>query len=93
MTAMNREVPDWVPRDISCGLAPAVFERFSAKTGTDDFLSWFKVDTRHIDQGPTRLASGFQPVLRPAASLGTSGAWPMESSPDSRHFTHIVSLP
>jgi uroporphyrinogen decarboxylase len=90
VTAMNREIPDRVPRDISWGLAPAVFERFKRETGTEDFLSWFKVDTRHVGQGPTRKVTDFGRYFGPGVTWGEWGIG-MESTPDSQHFTHIVS--
>jgi uroporphyrinogen decarboxylase len=90
VAAMNRGVPDRVPRDISWGIAPAVFERFKRETGTEDFLSWFKVDTRHINQGPTRRQTDFSRYFGPGVTWGEWGIG-MESTPDSQHFTHIVS--
>lgn len=90
VTAMNREVPDRVPRDISWGLTPAVLERFKRETGTEDFEAWFKVDTRLAHQGPTRLERDYSRYFGPGVTWGEWGIG-HESTPDSRHFTHVVS--
>jgi uroporphyrinogen decarboxylase len=90
LAAMNREVPDRVPRDISWGLTPAVFERFRRETGTEDYHAWFKVDTRLVDMAPTRLATDYSRYFGPGVAWDEWGIG-RESTPGSRHFTHVVS--
>ena len=90
VAAMNREVPDRVPRDISWGLTPAVLERFRRETGSEDFHAWFKVDTRCVNQGPTRVEHDYARYFGPGVAWNEWGIG-HESTRDSQHFTHIVS--
>jgi uroporphyrinogen decarboxylase len=90
VAAVNRRVPDRVPRDISWGMAPAVIERFRRETGREDFHDFFKVDTRHIEQAPTKHANDYGRYFGPGVTWGEWGIG-AESTKDSLHFTHIVS--
>jgi uroporphyrinogen decarboxylase len=90
LAAVNRRVPDRVPRDISWGLSPAAFERFKRETGTEDFHAWFKVDTRYVNEGPTRLEHDYARYFGPGVAWNEWGIG-HESTRDSQHFTHIVS--
>jgi uroporphyrinogen decarboxylase len=91
LAAVRRTIPDRLPRDLSWGLTPTVERIFREKTGSTDPLSWFKVDTRLVDQPPTRLAGRHERYHRPGAAINEWGIANERSSDTALHFTHIVS--
>jgi len=48
LTAMSRRVPDRVPKDLSWGLSPAAKATFREKTGSEDYLDYFGIETRVV---------------------------------------------
>lgn len=58
LTAVSRQRPDRVPKDLSWGLTPAVQRLFQEKTGRDDPEDYFGVDIRFVGLSlpPHRLA-------------------------------------
>ncbi|MEN6303285.1 MAG: uroporphyrinogen decarboxylase family protein [Armatimonadia bacterium] len=46
LTAMNRQVPDRVPKEIS--FTPAVYEKFKQATGADNPAAYFDLDTSYV---------------------------------------------
>jgi len=91
LAAVRREVPDRVPRDLSWGMTPRVYERFQEETSSTDPLSWFKVDTRYVEQPPTRRTGIHERYHRPGADINEWGIANERSSDEALHFTHIVS--
>ncbi len=51
LTAVARQRPDRVPKDLSWGLTPAVRRLFQDKTGRDDPEDYFGVDIRFVGLG------------------------------------------
>jgi uroporphyrinogen decarboxylase len=91
LAAVRRDMPDRVPRDMSWGMTPRVYQMFREKTGATDPLSWFKVDTRLVDQPPTRRAGIHTRYHSPGADVNEWGVANERSSAADLHFTHIVS--
>jgi uroporphyrinogen decarboxylase len=58
LTAVKRQRPDKVPKDISWGFTPAVMDTFRQKTGSEDPEEYFGVDVRFVglDLPPERAA-------------------------------------
>lgn len=48
LTAVSRQKPDRVPKDISWGFTPAVMETFQQKTGSQDPEEYFNIDVRFV---------------------------------------------
>jgi uroporphyrinogen decarboxylase len=91
LAAARRTAPDRVPRDMSWGMTPRVEELFREKTGRADPLTYFKVDTRLVDQPPTRFPHIHARYHRPGADVNEWGIANELSSDAALHFTHIVS--
>jgi uroporphyrinogen decarboxylase len=90
LAAVRRQEPDRVPRDLSWGMTPAVLELFRQKTGRDDPLEYFKVDTRLVNQPDSTRTGLHDGYHAPGASINEWGV-AAESSSASLHFTHIIS--
>lgn len=58
LTAVNRQKPDRVPKDLSWGLTPKLMDEFRLKTGREDPDAYFKIDVRFVglDLPPERAA-------------------------------------
>src|SRR5690349_15099565 len=90
LAAGRRQEPDRVPRDLRWGMTPAVMEVFRKRTGRDDPLEYFKVDTRLVNQ-PASTRTGLYDRYHVAGASINEWGVATESSSASMHFTHIVS--
>lgn len=59
LTAVNRQIPDRVPKDTSWGFTPAVLDTFRCQTGQEDPNEYFGVEVRFVgmDIPPERAAA------------------------------------
>lgn len=76
---------------MSWGLTPPVEKRFREKTGQEDPLEYFRVDTRLVMQAPSRRRGDHDRYHRPGADINEWGIANEPASDRSVHFTHIVS--
>lgn len=97
LKAMSREVPDKVPRDISWGMSPIAFEKFKEKTGSSDFMDYFKVEYRFLDFLPTAKKNNYSKYFENIEienrdlSYNEWGIGSHKGKDSDLHFTHIVS--
>lgn len=64
LTAMRREEPDKVPRELSYGsFAPALMNVFREKTGATDPAEYFNYEVRPVAFKPTARRGGFERYL------------------------------
>jgi uroporphyrinogen decarboxylase len=98
--AVNRQIPDRVPKDIAWGFTPAVMDTFRARTGCDDPEDYFGIEVRFVgmDVPPERAGQSEQDCLThfaryyPPLPPGTTiTEWGTAHLPGSLyHFTRIV---
>ncbi|MGQ9629695.1 MAG: uroporphyrinogen decarboxylase family protein [bacterium] len=95
-TALSREVPDRVPKDISWGLSPRVQKIFEEKTGAKDPLDYFGVEVRGVDMNhPARPDTShyYRDASLPEGT--TYSIWGVAHIPgesdEAYHFTHLTS--
>jgi uroporphyrinogen decarboxylase len=98
--AVNRQIPDRVPKDLAWGFTPTVLETFKAQTGRDDPEDYFGSEIRFVgmDLPPERAEQharqrvaafgGYYPALPPGTSITEWGTAHLPGS--VYHFTRIV---
>lgn len=95
VTALNRGVPDRVPRDISWGLAPMVASEFTRRTGESDPFEYFQADHRFVRFSPCRRDLSYEhyyaPELLDRLEINEWGVGLKASEHTSYHFKHIIS--
>lgn len=100
LTAVSRQRPDRVPKDLSWGLTPPVRRVFQEKTGRDDPEDYFGVDVRFVGLGlpPEKQANelrlrreAFTPYHRDLPEGATLSDWGTAHVPGTfHHFQRYV---
>lgn len=96
LAAVNRKVPDKVPKDLSWGLCKAWENMFKEKTGCEDYYEYFGLDIRMIEFGPSRLQRDFSKYFigrddEPGFEIDEWGVGKGKSKDESLHFEHLIS--
>lgn len=91
ITAMRRQVPDMVPKDLSWGLSPGALETFKKNTGADDPEEYFNIDVRFVDFNPTQHIADYSIYHKDLPSNATISEWGAASIPGSSfHFAKAI---
>lgn len=89
LTALNREVPDRVPKDAL--FTPPVLKTFQEKTGANDPEEYFGMELRRIRVRPTRKKVDFTPYLSEFPPGTIIDEWGVGHAPGSlHHFTRGI---
>lgn len=96
LAAVNRKIPDRVPKDLSWGLCPALVEEFHKRTSLDDYEEFFGLDTRILEFAPGRMELDYSGYYQgrneePGFSINEWGVGIGKSKDSALHFEHIIS--
>ena len=89
LAALNRRVPDKVPRTLS--FTPPMLEEFRRRTGADHPAAYFDFEVRRVGILPTRLETDFTPFLGELPPNAWVNEWGIGHVPGSLyHFEDYV---
>jgi uroporphyrinogen decarboxylase len=96
ITALNREVPDCVPFELSYGsFTPALMDRFVAETGAEDPAEYWNYPVRSVMHRPApafklwrTYASYYPEQLQPGATISPFGV--VRTLGSTEHFTRQI---
>lgn len=86
LTALRRQVPDRVPREM--GFTPPVLEEFRRRTDATDLADYFDFEVRTVTLAPTRQQVDFSPYLGPLPSNAWVNEWGIGHVPGSLYHFH-----
>jgi uroporphyrinogen decarboxylase len=86
LTALRRQVPDKVPREM--GFTSPVLDEFRRRTGATDPAEHFDFEVRYVGLAPTKRQVDFSPFLGPLPADGWVNEWGIGHVPGSLYYFH-----